>query len=148
MNQTESILDFEMQGNETVPEGAYVATFKDVQKTHHAEFGDGVMFLFEVAHGEWKGQTTARICKPMPSRTNATGKMIAGITGNNWQPGEKINLRPFLNQYYNVLVEPTQGGKTRIDRVYPYQRPSAPAGYQDSPPAQTFKPNDDFPTLS
>ncbi len=123
MQQNESILEFEMVGTETVPEGQYIGIFKDVQKTHHAEFGDGVMFLFEIAHGEWKGQTTARIAKPQPSKTNATGKMIGGITSKNFNPGDRVNLRPYIGHYYHVLVEPTQGGKTRIDRVWAYKRP-------------------------
>lgn len=135
-NQSESILEFEMQEFETVPPGQYIAIFKDVQKTHHQQWGDGVMFLFEIASGEYKGQTVARIGKPSATNQNATGKMIAGILGS-YSPGQMANLRPYVGRPYNVLVEPTQGGqgKTRIGQVWAYQRAqSAPAAPQPTQP--------------
>jgi hypothetical protein len=117
----ESIFDFEMTDFETVPQGQYIGIFKDVQKTHHDQWGDGVMFIFEIAQGEYKGQTVTRIGKPSATKSNATGKLIAGILGH-FTPGQKADLRPFVGKFYNILMEPTQGQKTRIGQVWQYKR--------------------------
>lgn len=119
--QTESVFDFEMQDFETVPQGQYIAIFKDVQKTNHEQWGDGVMFVFEIAAGEYKGQNATRIGKPQPTNKNATGKMISGITSRTFEQGQRIDLRQYIGMPYNVLMEPTQGGKTRIAQVWPYK---------------------------
>lgn len=130
--QTESVFDFEMQEFDAVPAGQYVAIFKDVQKTHHDQWGDGVMFVFEIANGEHKGQTATRIGKPKASTQNATGKMIMGITGQSYSQGQRVDLRSHVGKPYNVLVEPTQGGKTRIAQVWQYQQPQ-------TAPIQTYQ---------
>lgn len=119
-NQTESILDFDIADFETLPPGQYIAAFKDVQKTKHEQWGDGVMFCFEIATGPHKGQIATRIGKPNATKQNATGKLIMGITGHH-EVG-RVSLKPFIGQYYNVLMETTQGGKTRIGQVWPYKR--------------------------
>lgn len=119
--QTESVLDFELMEFETVPKGHYIGIFRDVQKTHHAQWGDGVMFIFEIAAGEYKGQNVARIGKPHATEKNATGKLIAGITGS-FNAGQKVNLRPYIGRPFNVIIEDTQGEKTRIAAVWPYQK--------------------------
>ncbi len=131
--QVESILEFEIKDAEMVPPGQYIAVFKDVQKTVHEQFGEGAMFIFEIAHGEYKGRHTARIGKKEATTQNITGKMIASITGSILRAGERPNLKPFLGKYYNVLVESAQNNKTRLAQVWPYEQQqynTAPASSQ------------------
>ena len=132
---SESVFDFDMTDFDAVPQGQYIGIFKDVQKTHHEQWGDGVMFIFEIAHGEHKGQTVTRIGKPHASKGNATGKMIAGIQGS-FTPGQRADLRQFVGKYYNILMEPTQGQKTRIGQVWAYQRQQAQSMPVAPPPQQ------------
>lgn len=137
--QSESVLDFEIADFEAVPPGQYIAIFKDVQKTKHDQWGEGVMFCFEIAHGQHQGQTATRIGKPNATKQNATGKMIAGITGS--QDIGKVSLRPYIGKPYNILMESTQGGKTRISQIWPYQRvTSQPTGTQPPQPPQQARP--------
>ncbi len=117
---SESIFDFDLSDFETVPQGQYIAIFKDVQKTNHDQWGEGVMFCFEIASGEHKGQMATRIGKPHATKGNATGKMIMGITGT--QNIGRVDLRPFVGKPYNIVMEPTQAGKTRVANVWAYQR--------------------------
>lgn len=118
--QPESVWDFEMADFDAVPQGQYIGIFKDVQKTNHDQWGEGVMFVFEIASGEHKGQTVTRIGKPKASTRNATGKMIAGITGQAPRGGERVDLRQYAGKPYNILMEATDGGKTRIAQVWPW----------------------------
>lgn len=136
--KTESILEFDLQDFDAVPAGQHIGLFKDVQKTHHQEFGDGVMFVFEIVHGPHKGQTVTRIGKPQATKSNATGKMISGITGS-FQSGQRVDLKPFIGKLYNLLVEPTQGQKTRVSQVWPYEVQSMPSHpvYPGSSPSFT-----------
>jgi len=143
----ESIFEFNMTDFDTVPQGQYIGIFKDVQKTHHDQWGDGVMFIFEIAVGEHKGQTVTRIGKPHASKGNATGKMIAGIQGS-FTPGQKADLRPYIGMHYNILMEPTQGQKTRIAQVWPYQRQQQSQSMPVAPPTMPYSENhysDDIP---
>lgn len=127
----ESVFDFELSDFETIPQGQYIAIFKDVQKTKHEQWGDGVMFCFEIAAGEYKGQMAMRIGKPHATKANATGKMLIGITGT--QNVGRVDLRPFVGKPYNIIMEPTQGGKTRVANIWAYKPQTMPI-QNDFPP--------------
>lgn len=128
-----SIFEFELQDNQSVPSGQYLTFFKDIQKTHHAEYGDGVMFIFEIAQGDFKGVTLARIGKPQPTRSNITGKLIAGILGS-YTPGQKVNLGQYVGKPYTAVVESTGNNRTQLAHVFAY-----------NPQPQTFPTEHDFP---
>lgn len=138
MNQTESVFDFTMTEAEALPVGQYIGILKDVQKTFHEQWGDGVMFVFDIVAGEHKGQTATRIVKPKPTTQNATGKLLSGITGKQYRQDEMINIRPFIGLPYNILIESTQGGKTRIAAVWKYNREqqTMPTNNYNLPPNQ------------
>lgn len=139
--QPESVFDFTMNDFDAVPQGQYIALFRDVQKTSHEQWGEGVMFVFEIAAGEFKGQTATRIGKPKPSTQNATGKIISGLTGQTFKQDDKIDLRSYVGKPYQILVEPTQGGKTRIAQVWPYQRQQQTMPVATMPVAPTPTPS-------
>lgn len=139
--QNESVLDFDVQDNDiVVPVGQYIAVFQDVQKTFHQEFGEGVMFMFKIASGEFKDQIVTRIGKPQATNKNSTGKIISGLVGKN-VVGQKISLRPYLNKPYNIVTEMTPNGKTRVAHVWAYQQNA-----QSMPVNATYHPIPNQPT--
>lgn len=137
MSETKSVMRFKVQDFDTVPQGQYIAVFKDVQQTSHEQYGLGVMFVFEIVTGEHKGQRAVRIGKPEATTRNITGKMLAGILGRPIEAGEEPDLHPFVGKPYNILVEPAQGDKTRIAQVWPYKM-------EQTMPAANLTPPDQF----
>lgn len=129
----ESIFDFELTEVQAVPVGQYIAILKDIQKTKHDQYGDGVMFCFEIAAGEYKGETAVRIGKPWPTLENVTGKMIMGITGK--QTVGRFDLRPYIGKPYNIVLE-AHGKKTRVSSVWPYAPQTMSVSQQFPPPHQ------------
>lgn len=129
-----SVFEFDLQDNQSVPPGQYLTVFKDIQKTHHQEYGDGVMFIFEIAQGDFKGVTLGRIGKPQPTRSNITGKIIAGILGS-YTPGQKVNLQRFVGKPYTAVVESAGNNRTQLAHVFAYQpQQSFPAATEAFPP--------------
>tara|TARA_R110000796_G_C14562598_1_gene435004 strand:- start:2224 stop:2739 length:516 start_codon:yes stop_codon:yes gene_type:complete len=145
--QNESVLDFEISDFEAVPPGQYIALFKDVTKTKHEQWGEGVMFCFEVATGPYKGQIATRIGKPNATKQNATGKLIMGMTAS--QTLGRVNLRPLIGSPFNIFVESTQGGKTRISQAWPFDvRSSMPIAQQEPQSAPVAPPVQSAPVAS
>lgn len=139
--QNESVFDFIMKDFEIIPPGQYIAKFKDVQRTNHDKYGAGVIFVFEIAQGEFSGLNISRIGKPEPTPKNATGKIMSGILGHMPEKGQPIDLRPFIGKYFNVLVEPTEGEKTRIAQVWAYQQGQSMPVQTQVPQVNPFPPN-------
>jgi hypothetical protein len=135
------IYDFEIAEYKGVPQGQYIAIFKEVKRTNHAQYGEGVMFVFEICAGPYSKQTVTRVGKPQPTTENITGKIISGITGMNLQGGVRTNLRPFVGKMYNLLMENTNNNKTRIAQVWEHSRQTEPLSNN---PNANFDPYD-FP---
>ena len=134
----QTVMSFEMSDFETIPRGFYQAYFKTVESTNHPQWGNGVMFIFEVANGPHQGATATRIGKPKPTLKNSTGKILSGIAGRRIEAGERVDLNQYINKLYNIVVEETEAGKTRIESVSPLEMqtmPTAATGYQQ-PPSQ------------
>ncbi len=130
--QNQAIDEFEFFDDIIVPPGQYVALFKGAEKTNHEQWGEGVMFVFEICDGEYKGCRVTRIGKPKASPKNATGKILMGMCGHI-EHGQRVSIKRFIDEPFGVVVEPANGGKTRIATVF-NGRSSAPArGFQTPP---------------
>ncbi len=140
MVTNESILEFEIAG---IPLGQYIAIFREVQPTEHPQWGKGVMFVFEVATGEFKGQMVSRIGKRNPTPANSTGMMIACLTGKPISDGH-VSLRELIGKPYNILVEMSENNKARVAQVWPYQR-QGQAAVAQQPAPQPVPPVHQFP---
>jgi len=111
-------LDFVVGGANSVPPGIYKAIFVGVERTTHAEYGEGLRFDWKVNVGEHSGKTVARTCKPQPTASNVTGKLIAGLRGEQLRAGEKLSLANCVGREYTIVVATAANGtSTRVESV-------------------------------
>lgn len=106
------VLDFVVGGASAVPPGVYKATFTGVERTVHAEYGEGLRFDWKVSSGEHTGKVVSRTCKPQPTATNVTGKLIAGLRGEQLRSGEKVSLASCIGREYTIVVGTGANGTT------------------------------------
>ena len=105
-------LDFVVGGTDGVPPGAYKASFAGVERTLHNEYGEGLRFDWKIASGEHAGKTVSRTCRPQPTATNNTGKLIAGLRG------EKLSLAIYIGREYTIVVGlGANGTSTRVESI-------------------------------
>ena len=95
--------------------GEHTATFKGVEDVE-TQYGEGARFIFEV-----DGSTISRITKPQATMANATGRIIAGMSGKSLTPGEEVDLDSLVGKQFLITVENTTSGtSTRVaDRPPP-----------------------------
>ena len=111
-------LDFVVGGTDGVPPGIYKAYFAGVERTLHAEYGEGLRFDWKIASGEHAGKTVSRTCKPQPTAMNNTGKLIAGLRGEQLRAGEKLSLASYISREYTIVVGFGQNGtSTRVESI-------------------------------
>lgn len=117
----ESLMEFTVSEGSGPPAGIYRAEFLGVKKTEHDEFGVGARFDFKVVgSGEHDGKISSRTTKPTPSAKNVCGKLMAAIIGRAMNPGEKVNLSPFIGKTFTIVVGVAANGQsTRVESVLP-----------------------------
>ncbi len=94
--------------------GEYTATFKGCEDVE-TQYGAGARFIFEV-----DGTTISRITKPQATMANATGRIIAGMSGKSLSQGEEVDLDALVGKQFLITVETTNGTSTRVaDRPAP-----------------------------
>ncbi len=94
--------------------GEYKATFKECEDVE-TQYGAGARFIFEV-----NGSTISRITKPQATMANATGRIIAGMSGKSLSQGESVDLDALVGKQFLITVESTNGTSTRVaDRPAP-----------------------------
>jgi hypothetical protein len=106
-------------GGSAVPAGNYKARFLGVEPSHHEEYGDGLLWRFEVISGEFANQQPTRITTDKPTLKNAAGRMIGQLTGANLTAGAKIDIGSAVGKEFLIRVEATPSGSTRVDSVFP-----------------------------
>jgi hypothetical protein len=111
-------IEFVVGGADAVPPGIYKASFVGVMPTQHAEYGDGLRFDWKVSSGEHAGKTVSRTCKPQPTAANVTGKLIAGLRGEQLRAGERLSLASCIGREYTIVVsQGANGTSTRVESV-------------------------------
>lgn len=110
-------------GGSSVPAGMYRGPFLGVEETEpHAEYGRGCRFKFKVQGGEHDGEEASVICgieKPA-SPKNRLGRVLGGIVGKPVEPGQVIDVTPFVGKTYLFQVEAAPNGNgTRISTIMP-----------------------------
>jgi hypothetical protein len=121
-----------------LPPGTYMAKFSRVEATRHAEFGDGMRWVFGVAQGPLTGQETSRVTGPTPTARNGCGRILAGIVGRELQPGETIDPASYIGRDYIVVVQSAEGGGSRVETVVP--TPTAGSGTMPQQPMPSVAP--------
>ena len=111
-------LDFLVGGSDAVPPGVYKASFAGVERTLHTEYGEGLRFDWKIASGEHAGKTVSRTCRPQPTATNNTGKLIAGLRGEQLRAGEKLSLAIYIGREDTIVVGlGANGTSTRVESI-------------------------------
>jgi len=111
-------LELVVGGSDSVPPGAYKATFLGVERTLHPEYGDGLRFDWKITGGEHAGKIISRTCKPTPTASNQTGKLLAGLRGEQLKAGEKLSLASYIGREYTIVVGiAANGTSTRVESV-------------------------------
>jgi hypothetical protein len=115
-----TLMDFTVSESSGPPAAIYRATFVQVVKTTHPEYGDGARFDFKVKGGEHDGRIASRTTKMTPSSKNTCGKIMAGILGRAIAPGEKVSLVPYVGREFTIVVGAAPSGTgTRVEQVLP-----------------------------
>lgn len=113
-------LEFVVGGADGVPPGIYKALFVGVEKTLHPEYGEGLRFDWKISSGEHSGKGVSRTCRPQPTATNVTGKLIAGLRGEQLRSGERLSLANFINREYTIVVGTgANGTSSRVESIVP-----------------------------
>lgn len=111
------MLSFNVRETSGPPAGIYSAEFVGVEETTHEQYGAGAIFKWKVVMGEHAGKIASRTCKPEATMSNVTGKMIAGLLGGQFKPGE-VSLEACVGKRYTIVVGPTKDGqRTRVESV-------------------------------
>lgn len=116
-------IEFEFsKGGESVPAGMYKAKFVRVEDREKNEHGASVRFVWEVTTGEHTGREATRICgidRP-PTAKNGLGRILSGLAGKQYEPGDKIRPDDFVGRLYLLDVKDAPGGNgTRVETVMP-----------------------------
>lgn len=111
------MLSFNVRETSAPPAGIYSGEFMGVEETNHEQYGPGAVFKWKITAGEHAGKIASRTCKPEATMANVTGKMIAGLLGGQFKPGE-VSLEACVGRKYTVVVGPTKDGqRTRVESV-------------------------------
>jgi len=104
-------------GNGGVPPGTYSAKFTGVDDYHHAEYGAGLRWLFEITRGEYVGQSTSRITNTKPTKDNSGGRLLNQMLDRPITPGEEVELDDLVDREYLIEVRETPSGATCVEDV-------------------------------
>jgi hypothetical protein len=111
-------MEFVVGGADSVPPGIYKAAFVGVEPTTHADYGEGLRFDWKVTGGEHAGKIVSRTCKPQPTASNVTGKLIAGLRGEQLRAGERVSLANHIGREYTIVVATAANGtSSRVESV-------------------------------
>ena len=113
------VFDFEIaQGG--LPAGNYKGKFIGVEPFDHEQYGPGLRWTWEVTEGQHAGATASRITNPNPTTANATGKMIASMTGQTLAGGQNVSVRDCVGKVFMLSVQQTKSGSgTRVESAMP-----------------------------
>jgi hypothetical protein len=116
-------LEFEFsKGAESVPAGMYKAAFARVEDREKNEHGESVRFVWTVEGGEYDGREATRIVgidRP-PTAKNGLGRILSGLAGKQYEPGDKIRPDEFVGKVYLLDVKDAPGGNgTRVETCMP-----------------------------
>ena len=100
-----------------VPVGQYRAKFSSWEASTHAEYGERVLFEFEVLDGKEKGNKATRFCSAKMTPKSALTKLARGLAGKSFEPGDEFDPDQFVGDEYLVIVEETDSVSTRVASV-------------------------------
>jgi hypothetical protein len=124
------------EGKFDVPAGTHRGRFLGVVENNHPEYGPGLKWRFEITEGPCAGKETSRSTGKFPGRSNACGRIVAGLAGGSidlGRPGTQINPDQWIGKEYVLLVEQGAGKGTRVGSVMPAPVSATPAPVSATP---------------
>lgn len=100
-----------------VPVGQYRAKFSSWEQSVHEEYGDRVLFEFQILEGKEKDNKATRFTSAKMSPKSALCKMAKGLSGHAFEPGDHFDPDDYLNKEYLIIVAETDSGATRVESV-------------------------------
>lgn len=100
-----------------VPVGQYRAKFSSWEESVHEEYGDRVLFEFEIVDGKEKGNKSTRFTSAKMSPKSALCKIAKGLSGKAFEPGDNFDPNDYVGREYLILVSETDSGSTRVESV-------------------------------
>jgi len=95
------------------PAGHHSATFTDAFEMPPSDkgYGPAMMFVWTLDDGV----EASRICSRYPTARNATGKLLAGLLGEQLEPNSSWDIANCIGQRYLIVVEMCESGNgTRV----------------------------------
>lgn len=106
------------QGGSSVPAGAYKGKFHRVENREKNEHGNSIRLIWKITRGDHEGEEASRIVgidRP-PTAKNALGRILSGLAGKLFEPGDKINIEDYIGKVYVLDVRDAPGGNgTRVE---------------------------------
>src|SRR5688572_17370951 len=96
----------------SVPAGNYEAKFVGHENRVHPEYGDGILFLWEITDGKYKGRQAGRTTGPRPLTGNACGRMLSELSGSDLKDGVRVKPDDYVGKKYLIIVKATPNGKS------------------------------------
>jgi hypothetical protein len=103
----------------SVPPGTYLATLAAIEETAHEEYGAGLRFSFTIVGGPYNNWKLCRTTGRVPSLTNSLGKMLSQLLAYAIKLDEEIDVDQLVGRQYQVVVEATPTGGSRVASVGP-----------------------------
>lgn len=104
-------MDYVLTGN--VPEGNYTARYDGCEE-FEGKFGPSLSHKWTLVGGEYDGEQVSRAVGTKPTMKNAAGDFLRAIVGRTPDRTERINFAKFVGEKYQVVVEQTESGSTRV----------------------------------
>src|SRR5947209_6834000 len=125
--KTRAMSDFEWadgQRFEPVPEGIYEGEFQGYEMLPEREYegkkmDEGVKFNLAIKGGAMDGKQTSNIGSTKPTDANISGRIIRGLLGGSFKPGDKPDVKPCIGKPYTVVVQKNRNGRPVVVQVQP-----------------------------
>lgn len=100
---------------ESVPVGAYRAKFVELSRCETMN-GNAYRWKFEIIEGEHAGRIVSELsdADSPPTVKNKTGRFLAALATKSLAAGLQVDPESYIGKSYLVIVEPKEGGKTKI----------------------------------
>lgn len=111
--------DFEWSsGVQYAPEGFYDAEFKGYELLPAKDdMGEAVKWKFVVKGGIHDGKLTGNIGTRKPTDQNVSGRIIRGLLGGSFKPGDKVDVNSCKDKMYKVAVQNNKNDRPVVVQV-------------------------------
>jgi hypothetical protein len=117
--------DFEWSsGEQYAPEGIYEGEFLGYELLpatvkNGEQLEEAVKWMFVIKGGDHDGKQTSNIGNKKPTDKNISGRIIRGLLGGAFKPGDKPDVKSCIGKRYTVGVQNNRNGRPVVVQVQP-----------------------------